>query len=66
MQIMHPMSAENEPQIKSRNTMILQSHSLDQDKAFEKFLKFKTLKSLKIVYLDCLTWYALHVIFGYF
>ena len=41
MQIMHPMSAKNEPQIKSRNTMILQSHSLDQDKAFEKFLKFK-------------------------
>ena len=59
MQIMHPVSAKSKSQIKSRNTMILQNHSHDQDKSFQKLLE------LGYIYLaHCtLIWYALHVIF---
>ena len=41
--------------------MILQNHSLDQDKSFQKFLSLE----LGYVYLAhyTLIWYALHVIF---
>ena len=42
MQIRCPVSSQNKPQVKSRNMMILQNHSLDQDKSFQKLLKFRT------------------------
>ena len=44
--------------------MILQNHSLDQDKSFQKLLSLE----LECVYLVLwiLIWYALHVIFTLF
>ena len=42
MQIIHPVSAYNKPQIKSRNTMILLLiFTLDQDKSCQKLLSLE-------------------------
>ena len=46
MQAIHPVSAKNKPQIKSKNKMILKNHFLDQDKSFQKLFKFRTWFSL--------------------
>ena len=63
MQIIHPVSAYNKPQIKSRNTMILLLiFTLDQDKSCQKLLSLE----LGYIYLAYCTlkYYVLHVIFA--
>ena len=42
MQVTHPISVSKKPRINSRNKMVLQNHSVDQNKSFRKLLNFRT------------------------
>ena len=40
--VAHPISVLNKPRINSMNKMVLQNHSLEQDKSFRQLTKFRS------------------------